>query len=366
MTEIRPLKREDLDEVAHLYELVMREGAPTPPPFLVGFFEQTLLDHPWADPEISSLVCRTEGGELIGFLGSNTRRMRFDGQPIRMGCCAHLLTHPRARNRAVVGAQLVRTYFAGPQELTITDGATEAVRRMWEAVGGQTVHASCLTFVQPFRPWQLASGRLAERFGYGLDTVLGPISRGLDAGTARIFGRALRLAEPEGTVEALTPQAMLEHLPVVSESLRLRPDYDAKYLKWLFGVLADVEEWGTLWERGVRRGPLWAQLVRRYGRVLGWYVCHLRRGGFCRLLQLAASDREVGTVFDHLAYQSMQAGAAGLYGRLEPRLVGPLSERRTWVRFHEGRLVAYSPREEIVSSILSGKALLTRLDGEWW
>ena len=60
MSRIRPVEPYDLPQVASLFESVMRSGGRTPPPLLAAYFERTLLDNPWADPEIPSLVY--EGG----------------------------------------------------------------------------------------------------------------------------------------------------------------------------------------------------------------------------------------------------------------------------------------------------------------
>ena len=50
MSGIRALEREDLPQVARLYELIMRSGVEEKtPPDLAAFFEKTLLDQPWAD-----------------------------------------------------------------------------------------------------------------------------------------------------------------------------------------------------------------------------------------------------------------------------------------------------------------------------
>jgi hypothetical protein len=366
VTAIRPLERDDLPRIAALYELVMRSGSAQPLPELAEFFERTLFDHPWVDPDIPSLVYVDGRGDIVGLISSNTRRMRFDGRPIRMTCSAHLLAHPRAR-RLGVGALLMRAFLAGPQDLTITDGATDTVRRMWEGLGGQTVHLSALSFIRVFRPLQLTSDVLfGRRPVESLEAVLRPAWSALDLAAARLARKALVPHEPEGTVEPLTPDAMLEHLPVVTAATRLHPDYDRPYLEWLFAELEATSRRGPLWLAGVRRGAPWAELVRSEGQVLGWYVCHLRSGGFCRLLQLAAAEKSVATVVDQLVYRARLNGAAGLYGRLEPRLLAPLSEQRCVLRFAQGRLLVHSQNEDIVRAILSGSALLTRLDGEWW
>ena len=72
------------------------------------------------------------------------------------------------------------------------------------------------------------------------------------------------------------------------------------------------------------------------------------------------------TVFGHLAYRARKRGAAGLYGRLEPGVFGPVSTRRSLLRVHEGRMLAHSRDRGILDAIYSGNSLLTRLDGEWW
>lgn len=362
---IRALERDDLEDVASLYHLVMRSGVGVPPRFLEPFFRRTLFDHPWADPEIPSLAFVDES-RLLGFLGSNVRRMTFDGRPIRVGCAAHLVTHPSVRDTAV-GPQLVRRYLGGPQELTMTDGASETVRRMWEALRGQTVHAACFVFVIVLRPWQfLREIGLGGRFGRRGEVLSVSMMRALDVATGPIAGNVLALPErPSTRVEELTPSAVLEHLPGL-EGRRLLPDYDASYLSWLFAEVDRLQQWGSLWPRGIRRGGLFAQLVTSNDRIEGWYVCNLRPGGICRVVQIAARKRSAGAVIDTLVHEALRSGAAAVYGRMEPDLVGPLSERRCLVRYGGGRMVVHSNAREIVDAIVSGEALLTRLDGEWW
>ncbi len=172
MSTIRPLERADLPDVVRLYTLVMRDGADDDPE-LERFFASTLLDHPWADPELPSLVAADEG-RIVGFIGSNVRRITFDGRPMRMVCSAHLVSHPEARSQAV-GAKLMRALLDGPQDLTITDGATDDVRRMWEAFGGWAVPLGALSFVRLLRPWSLGATMLHDRHEL---SALRPASRG--------------------------------------------------------------------------------------------------------------------------------------------------------------------------------------------
>ena len=75
---IRPLARGDLEQVADLYARIARPRDAAPPRLLADHFADTLLDQPWADPEIPSLVY-DEDGQIRGFIGSHVRRFELDG-----------------------------------------------------------------------------------------------------------------------------------------------------------------------------------------------------------------------------------------------------------------------------------------------
>jgi hypothetical protein len=160
---LRPLERDDLPQVASLYESVSRSGSAMPPRGLAGYFERTLLDHPWVDPEIPSLVYLDGQGTVRGLIGSHVRRLSLEGRPIRMACGGQLVSDPAVRNRAA-GTLLLRRFFAGPQDLTITDGATEATRRIWRGLGGSVGHLGSISWVRLF-DLRAAGEQALERFG---------------------------------------------------------------------------------------------------------------------------------------------------------------------------------------------------------
>ena len=363
MTGIRSMERRDVPDVARLYEVVVRKGRPEPE--LAGFLERTTFDQPWADPEIPSLVYEHEG-RVAGFLASHVRRLRFDGRPVSLACSALLVSHPEVRSRGV-GARLLKAYLSGPQDVTITDGATDTVRRMWEGLGGHAVPLCCLTFVQPFRPARLAGSLLEERSSTLLARPVEAASPLVDRLAARVArARFVPPVPPSADVSVLTPNLLVEHLAATTGDVRLRADYDEPYLEWLFRELDMIGSWGPLWPGGVRRGVLWAELVSRGGVVDGWYVCQLRVGGFCRVLQFAATARGAEVVFAQLAHRARERGAAGLYGRLEPKLAVPVTARGLAIRPSDGRLLVHSREEALSMAVRAGDALLTRLDGEWW
>jgi hypothetical protein len=356
VSPIRALERVDLPEVAELYELVARSGRSDPPPGLAPYFERTFLDQPWADPDIPSLVHTDPDGRIVAFQGSSVRRARFDGRPIRIACAGPLVAHPEARHQAV-GALLVRAYLAGPQDLTITDGATLQMGSIWTLLGGDMAHLQCIHWTRVLRPWRFATDRLvrarAPKFAARHSVPMAAVDA-LTTRSVKFFsGPSAANVRPD----ELTPSALVEYLPLVADRVRLHVAYDQPYLEWLWRELAEVST----------RGTLIARLIREPDgeRALGWYVYFLQPGGTAQVLQIAAADRAVGLVIDHLLHHAWAGGAAAVQGRVEPRLLQWLAQRRCLMTY-AGESLVHSRDQEILGAIASGGSLLTRLDGEWW
>jgi hypothetical protein len=352
---IRPLRKGDLPQVAELYELVMRSGSRTPPRRLADYF-QRLLDHPWADPEIPSLVYEDKTGRIVGFIGSHVRHLRFDGQRLRMGLTGQLMSDPDpdVRNRAV-GAMLLRRYLAGPQDLTITSGTGETAR-IWKALGGQVIGLRSISWIRIFDLPSTAS-YLLKRLGMAAwRPVTYPLLSAAQLVTNRLPGASLRVPEPATRAEDLSPRALIEYLPSVSDHLRMRPDYDETFLAWLFQEMAEVRSRGKLVKRLV---------CAPGGRVLGWYVTYLQPGGVSHVMQIGAKDRDVEAVIDHLFHDAQRSRAAFLTGQLEPQLFEPLTRRRCLLHPVVNFLVQ-SRNPGLLDAVLAGQAMISRMEGEGW
>lgn len=354
MSTIRPLQQGDLTAVANLYEQVMRSGSRHAPPGLAPAFARTFIDHPWTDSDIPSLVYEDGGGSIVGFIGSNVRRLKADGRSLRMGCSGPLLSEPAVRNRAV-GALLLRAYLQGPQDLSITDGATRTVQQIWERLGGQTAHLHCITWTHLFKPWLAGADRiLARRVTGGWQRRLRPLWRLLDAPTTRMASRAVHVERPATTAQVLTPAALVAQLSTAPE--QLRPDYDETFLEWLFDEMAQVTSWGPLVRRLVRAPD---------GQVLGWYVAYLPPGRIGQAVQIAAPGGDVDSVVDHLFREAQDAGVSALQGRLEAHLMETLSQRRCILERGDRALI-HSRDPGLLAAIALGHATLSRMEGEWW
>jgi GNAT superfamily N-acetyltransferase len=353
--DIRPCQKDDLPAVAALYELVARSGTRAPPPRLADYFERTFFECPWADAEIPSLVYQDDGGRLIGFLGSHVRRLRYDGRAIRVAYGGQLVVDPEARSRAV-GAMLFRTHLWGAQDATLTDGANETVRGMWEVCGGETSHLKTISWTRILRPLRFAAdyalGRLQRPL---LARRLRPLWRPLDSLALSSAARRLRPAAPATRAEPLAPRALLDSMPQVTQRLRCHPDYDEAFLEWLFREMPAVKSRGTLVRSLVRDDS---------GQVIGWYVYYLD-STFSQVVQVAAKRGAAGEVLDALFHDAYVNGAAALGGRLEPQLVEPLSRRRCTFGWSGGALI-HSRTPALLAVLLSSQCWFGRMDGEWW
>lgn len=341
-----------------MYERVIRSGSSDPPPQLLEYFERTLFDYPWADPEIPSLAYEDSDGEIIGFLGSHARRLRVDGRPVRMACGGQLAIAREARHRGV-GALLLRRYLAGPQDLTITDGATELVGRMCVGLGSQPlVHAS-IGWTKVLRPGAASVALLSRRNRHpALTRALRCVAPPLDAATRALLRRRTGLlpARPAADAEPLTVDVLLDQIRGAARCLRLHPDYDAEYLQWLFAELEAVD---------VRGVPVRNLVYDRGGRVAGWYIYYLPPGGVAQVLQVAARNGDPDLVLDHLLSHAARGGAAAVQGRVEPATFGSLRGRRCLLS--PTQLAGIHCEDQKLLGLLgSSRALLTRLDGEWW
>jgi hypothetical protein len=347
MTDIRPLEKADLPTVAellraHLAEWRLSESV------LAGI----MLDYPWADPEIPSLVAVDEGGKVIGFVGSHVRRMRFDGEPIRAVVATHVVVAPDSRAGAT-GAHLLGQVMRGPQELSFSDSATDAVMAIWRTFGGYVDYARVCDWMLVLRPVRWVGGMvgaLARRRSVRRGQV--PVGgMPVQAAGRRLASRAHPQTPPDVVGEDATAAAIVEQLPKITGRLRLIVDYDAEHLDHLF------EQVEAFW------GPCTRRLVRRGERPIGWYAYVPKAGGVSRVLHFAAFQRETDSVLGELVDHARAQGSAVLTGRGEPHMMEPLN-RRFAVFGLARRPILHTHDPELAAVLARDASLLTRLDGE--
>ena len=243
--------RDDLPQVAALYELVARSGSRTAPPGLAAHFGRTLLDHPWADPEIPSLVCEGADGAISGFIGCHVRRFLFDGRPIRLACGGQLVTDPRPAS----GRSGSSCFASSSPEARSSRSRTPPWTRRASCGRGSAGSwrtssrsaGSACSVPLPFAV-DFVRCRDADRRRAGAT-----LPRSVDlVGSARASPGRDR---PDGR-HALQPRRARGAAAGARRRLRLRPDYDPVFLDWLFGEMRAVRTRGSL-------------IARRFARASG-------------------------------------------------------------------------------------------------
>lgn len=356
MSAVRAMREDDVPASVDLFERVYPQHRWRSRGACETYFRDILFANPWRDVALPSWVAE-EDGRIAGLYAIVPRRMRLRGRSLRIavGCQFMVEAGPR---RSLIALQLTQRCLAGPQDLTLADGANDLMRRMWHGVGGAVPLLYSLHWTRPLRPARHALALLESRAGVpgALARAARPLAAAADALAARLPPNRF-LHDAAGTQDgALGAEDMLALLPEVLHGAALRPEYEARSLRWL------LEQAG----RKSRSGALRGRLVHAAGRALGWYLYYVRRGAAAEVLQLAAREGCFDHVLRGLLADAWREGATAVRGRLDPRYAQELSQRHCWFRW-DGTWTLFHARDpEIASALQAGEAFLSRLEGEWW
>jgi hypothetical protein len=353
--KIETFAPDDIHQVADLHKRVFPDSALSPPE-LATYFRQIFFENPWYDPAIPSLIYRGEGGKIFGFYGVVPRRMRLRGQPIRVALSTQFMVDPAFRNR-LAAVELQREFFAGPQDLSLTDGANEASRKIWEALGGFTAFPYSVHWTRILEPGRFLLNRGKERgFPAALQLVFRPLCAGADLLATRLSGSPFHQVE-QPLEEDPSGRTILQLLPKFPARGSLCPEYDQVSLSWL------LEEAG----RKLCHGRLRKLVVRNdLGLIAGWCLYYLNPDGVSQVLQIVATRDSVRRVLDHLFHDAWRSGSFAVSGRLDPELVSAVSREHCLFSLNGPWMLVHSKRPELREVIQRGDAFLTRLEGEWW
>lgn len=350
--QIRPFVAADIPAVVALRRLLFRHTSRPGADDLGVFFARTFLTNPWRDLELPSLVHLDDAGEVCGFVGIVPRRMHFEGRPIRVAVPTQLMVRPGAPIGS--GLRLAHAVFQGPQDLTVSDIANEAARRLWERVGGTTAILYSLSWTLPLRPARHALARFATTpLRRGAALLLRPAGALLDLQREAPVDRAV----PPLTTE---PVDLVRELPWVNEvaaGWSLHPEYDAAGLAWALEEVARKPDHGPLVAARVRDGR---------GQAIGWFLYFANAGGVGEVVQLGSRPGDQGRLLAPLIAHARARGVVALAGRLEPQSARAFADRGA--RFaHEGPWCLTHARDpRLHAAVLRGAGFISRLEGEWW
>jgi len=355
---VRPFVEADIPPVAELHRRVFRTSdAPSAEldRRYRAYFRGNFLDNPWYDEEIAPLVYEDADGSIAGFLGVVPRRMSIRGRPIQAAVSSQFIVEP-GRRSTMAAVHLLKTFMAGPQDVSIADEANDTSRKLWESLGGATALLYSAHWARLLRPSEFGLLRMRRGKRAWTSSVVRPVCRLMDRIAAHVPRSPFRHPVASLSGEELDAETLLACLSESSRRPALRPEYDVRALRWLLTVLVPAPGEGSLRKTLVRDAA---------GQVRGWYLYYVSPAGLGEALHIGARDGSMKAVLEHLFQDAWRRDVVALSGRLEPRSTPDFAEtycllhpRRCWVLVHSGDA-------EVLQAIQSGDAMLTRLEGEW-
>lgn len=349
---IRPLEARDLPAVAVLYAELDRVDPSGPLHGYTEFFDRVLLSDPdLTDPELPSFVYDDPDRGVVGVIGSHPRRYLLGEKRLKLVCGGPLIVHPDFRPSGV-GGLLLRRHAGGRQAMTFNDRSIDEVHAMWRVLGAVSDGLTSIEWSKVLSPGGYATRQVARRItGYGSPPAEATITR---------IGKRLRPARPptpqDGCSEVLENGDFIELTERLGRQYRLRPDYTPAYLDALFALMGRT----VLGDTVVRR------LVRGSGdRPLGAYVMILAPHGTAHVMNVVTSHQHAEMVMEHLIHDAATLGAVEVTGRCE--MVIQPAVVKAGCRLRQGAWTfVHSKDAELVGLGLSEKAIVSRMEGEWW
>ena len=205
------------------------------------------------------------------------------------------------------------------------------------------------------RPAQFGLLRMGRGTRLGTASVLRPVCRLVDGVAAHLPRSPFRHSVTSSS-EDLDVETLLACLSESSGRPALRPEYDARSLRWLLGFLVPARGEGSLHKALVRDAA---------GQVLGWYLYYAGPAGLGEAVHIGARHESMKAVLEHLFQDAWRRDVVALSGRLEPRFTAGFAQ--TYCLFHPRLcwMLVHSRDAEVLQAIHSGDAMLTRLEGEW-
>jgi hypothetical protein len=319
---------------------------------LLAYFRAVFIDGPFRDASCPSLVHVDDDGEINGFLGVLTRRMRLRGQLLLVGVGTQLMVEP---NAGLAARRLVRAMRDGAQDITFADTANEGARRLWLANGGRALPVQSLSWTIPLRPWRHAIGEAGRRLVSRAAVATAAPFAGLADNLMHAFGAFVPPKDGSRT-EPLSPQLVRRYSAEVLSEFELRPEYDASF-EFVWAGAEEKRQFGKMHGFLVRDAE---------GLPLGWCLYYFGATRVAEVVQIAAKPRDASQVLSWLVWDARRRGATAVSGRAEPWLLAALGERRAWFE-RSGPFVLWFAHDLGVADAVSGDhAYFSRLDGEWW
>lgn len=353
---VRAVERQDLIDVAALFQRTFRDPRTPPPASLTQYLEEVFLDHPWLDEGLRSKVYLNPDGAVAGFIGIVPVRMKHGNQSITAAYAGSFMVE-RPHDNPLAGARLLRAFLSGPQDLFVSETANATALGMWHKLGHQMEPAYSLNWMRMFKPASTGIDIIARKIGPA--RLLQPLGSATDWLIDRALKRPMKPEQPDLRrlrAENATAADMREALRQLSGTFTLRPDWSPGVLEWLLTHASQKNIFGEMRCRILRTAN---------GDPVGCSIYFGRPGGIAWVLQVLATPEATETVVDDMLFDAWQQGCAGIRGNGDRETL-PVLMRRKVLFYSRSSMLVSSRNPAILADIRSGRSIITGLGGESW
>jgi len=345
-------REEDIHAVADLHNKVFFESNEKASDGLQDYYREVFLHNPWVEDDIFPLVYRAKG-KVIGFYGRVPRRMILDNRPIRAAVGHRLMVDPDCGSN-LAAIKLVRTFFSGPQDLTIVDGANDLGRKISEGGGGHVSYLYSMNWVKPLRLFNYALDILSKKTTSFLQ-IGKPFCGLMDCAASCVLHAHLSYKKPSDCkVVEIDHTSLLSCIEEFSRDYRLRPKYDNETIMWLWEFLEKNEH------RGLLKGDV---VCDRNDKKIGAYLYYLKPRGIAEVMMITGRRKTYNRVFECLLHRVWSEGATCVIGRMEPKFLHCFWDHNCLVKKGSWAII-HAKDNELLNIINRGDAFLSSLEAE--
>ncbi len=361
-SQVRPLERRDLEEVADVFLRVFR-GIDDPArrrgahPGLIAYLDQLYLGCPWLEPELGSLVYRDADGDLAGFLGSVQMHMMFEERRLTASAMGtYMVAHPRHDSRAAL--TLLRHHLASDLDIHFTDTANRTSLEFRKPLHFVLLAQHSLEWVYPLRPASLVLARAERRWPRLPLGLIGPVARRVDASIRRLLqGEERPRRDDAPRVVDMTREAFLAAAPTLVDDRRLKPDWRGEELGWLLDQASLRTGNGPLRIRAALDAD---------GERAGFWLIWAEAGGIAAVLQVFARPDRQRRVIEAMIRDAEEIGCVAVRGTTEPRSMEALYAIPGLLFHHKGATNLRARDPEVMAAVAAGEVTIGGLTGESW
>lgn len=349
---IRLFSEDDLEIVADMSKELIPLSSLMTKEQSISKLRQLYLENEFHRNGTASLVYEDKSGDVIGFMGITEQPMLWNGRTIIAANSSQMMVRTK-KNAALASIQLLKTLMNANYDFCFADSATDIARSMWERCGGTTAELYSQYYRQMLQPHKVIRNHLC---GNVLHKAVSPLCFMGDIVLNYAPGSPFRFKKTDLEIQELETEELLALIQKAAGSLNITPVYTNDTLQWRINLLKDE----------LRYGPFKAiKMVQQpSGEIAGWALFHLKKGGVCEIIQLETRPEMESLVFETLCYYLWQQGGAELVGRLAPRHFGKLGFKTTLFMPGFRWMLVYSANAELLNSIKTGQAYLSRLEGD--